>query len=93
MAFSAQTDHGQCEQKDAVLCRIGKETSKEKAKVCSNSVNFSVALIRVLCAIYVCKTWGEEIELFVFGAVLDRDIGNLMFKFCLILVFCGKALT
>lgn len=50
MAFSAQTDHGQCEQKDAVLCRIGKETSKEKAKVCSNSVDFSVALIaRFMC--------------------------------------------
>lgn len=56
MAFSAQTDHGQCEQKDAVLCRIGKETSKEKAKVCTNSVDFSVALICVLYAIYVCKT-------------------------------------
>lgn len=60
MAFSAQTDHGQCEQKDAVLCRIGKETSKEKAKVCTNSVDFSVALIRVLCAIYMYAKLEEK---------------------------------
>nr|XP_058960083.1 vacuolar protein sorting-associated protein VTA1 homolog [Pocillopora verrucosa] len=36
MAFSAQTDHGQNEHKDAVLCEIGKETSKDNTKFVPN---------------------------------------------------------
>lgn len=44
MAFSAQTDHGQCERKDTVLCGIGKEISKVKAKVRACSSTFHGAL-------------------------------------------------
>ncbi|KAJ7381305.1 hypothetical protein OS493_001426 [Desmophyllum pertusum] len=36
MAFSAQTDNGQNERKNAVLCEIGKETSKDKSKFVPN---------------------------------------------------------
>ena len=45
MAFSAQTDHGLKERKNAVLCEIKKESSKAKTKVCPPAVNFDAAII------------------------------------------------
>lgn len=47
MAFSAQIDHGQNERKDAVLCEISNETSKDKGKVCACFATFYCAPIRV----------------------------------------------
>lgn len=45
MEFSAQIDHGQNERKNAVLCKISKETSKDKGKVCPCFVTFYCAPI------------------------------------------------
>lgn len=81
MAFSAQTDHGQCERKDAVLCGIGQETSKRKAKVRFGPVTFHSALICVLHTVFVCKTCDEEI---VRVRCFSRGIG---------LYFCGLAFS
>lgn len=53
MAFSAQTDLGQNERKDAVLCEIGKETSKDKGKVCAYSTALYGAPICVIGKLFL----------------------------------------
>ena len=78
MAFSAQTDHGQCERKDTVLCEIGKETSKEKTKVCVYSVAFHVGLICVLYAIFCIQNFRGRDCIIHVGALAGRGIGGFM---------------
>ena len=70
MAFSAQTDHGQCERKDAVLCGIGQETSKRKAKVRFGPVTFHSALNIVFCIRFLYAKLGTK-RLFAFGALAE----------------------
>lgn len=62
MAFSAQTDHGQNERKDAVLCEIGKETSRDKTKVCTCSVDFNLCSWE---AVFPCKLRGRDCTIIV----------------------------
>lgn len=69
MAFSAQIDHGQNERKDAVLCEISNETSKDKGKVCACFVAFYCAPSP---SCFVCKTAREGLYIFAFGALADR---------------------
>lgn len=45
MAFSAQTDHGQCERKEAVLGGIYREKSRERTKVRTCYVTLQSATI------------------------------------------------
>lgn len=80
MAFSAQTDHGQCEREDVVLNGIGKETTKEKAKVCRSCATFQGVLICVLHTVLLCKTCEEGIVLFTFGAVAFKAQAILRFS-------------
>lgn len=56
MAFSAQIDHGQNERKDAVLCEISNETSKDKGKVCANFVTFYCAPICVIGKLFCVQS-------------------------------------
>lgn len=63
MAFSAQTDHGQNEHKDAVLCEIGKETSKDNTKVCVSIVGFIAVPLMQLEAVFYANYEGAIVPL------------------------------
>lgn len=87
MAFSAQTDLGQNERKDAVLCEIGKETSKDKGKVCACTIAFYSAPICVIGNLFLYAKLRRRDCIFVFGALADRIYGFLFFFVLLFLHF------
>ena len=69
MAFSAQIDHGQNERKDAVLCEISNETSKDKGKVCAYFVTFYCAPISLIGKLFLCAKLRGRDCIFAFGAL------------------------
>ena len=86
MAFSAQTDHGQNEHKDAVLCEIGKETSKDNTKVCVSIVGFIAVPLMQLEAVFLCKLRGSHCATLAKSVSIQKIW--LFFSFCVFLSSC-----
>ena len=91
MAFSAQIDHGQNERKDAVLCEISNETSKDKGKVCACSVTFYCAPICVTGKLFCVQNCEGGIA--YSRSELHRQTPRLSLLLCsAILPFCNVLL-